>query len=97
MQSDYMEEILSKTTDSNVPLKDQEHCLLRLREFHEVWGHGYYVQKSRTRWDGDARELVWDLLQNESFPTIGEAKIGYAELRRDLERQGFIYSDMDLF
>ena len=92
-----MQEVLSKTVDSKVPLRDQEFYELRLYDSNASGEPVYYVREARAHWDDDAGQIVWDQEQVQAFVTHQEAKECYSTLRLALAKKGFIYSDMDLF
>jgi hypothetical protein len=90
-----MQEILSKTDDANVPLRDQEFYELRLYDSESGGEPVYCVRQARARWNEEAGEAVWDEEQVQAFVTHREAEERYEARRRVLADKGFIYSDMD--
>jgi hypothetical protein len=92
-----MQEVLSKTDDPKVALRDQEFYELRLYDSDVAGDPVYCVGEVRARWDDEAGHIVWDEEQVQAFMTHQEAKQQYAARRVALVQKGYIYSDMDLF
>ena len=92
-----MQEVLSKTTDPSVPLRDQEFCELRLYDSDCVGLPVSCIREARARWDEDAGQIAWDERQVQMFTSRQEADERYEAWRLALAEEGFIYSDMDLF
>lgn len=90
-----MQEILSKTDDPKVPLRDQEFYELRLYDSESGGEPVYCVRQARARWNDEAGEVVWDEEQVQVFVTHQEAKERYEARRLALADKGFICSDMD--
>jgi hypothetical protein len=92
-----MQEVLSKTDDPKAPMRDQEFYELRLYDSSSAGEPVFCVREARARWDEDAGQIVWDQEQVQAFVSHQEAKEQYAARRLILAKQGFIYSDMDIF
>jgi len=92
-----MQEVLSKTDDPKVALRDQEFYELRLYDSDVAGEPVYCLREARARWDDEAGHIVWDEEQVQAFMTHQEAKQQYAARRVALVQKGYIYSDMDLF
>jgi hypothetical protein len=91
-----MQEVLSKTDDSNAPLLGQEFYELCLYDSNSAGGHVICVREAHARWDEANGKIAWDGERIKAFATLEEAKEQYAERRLFLAQKGFIYSDMDL-
>ena len=92
-----MQEVLSKTCDTNIPLREQEFFELSLLDEANPLGTRYSVRQAHAQWSEKDRQVMWDDEQVDHFWILDEAKRRYAERRLALAQQGFIYSDMDLF
>jgi hypothetical protein len=92
-----MQEVLSKTCDTNVPLREQEFFELSLFDMAHELGTRYSVRQAHAQWDDKDGQVMWDQEEVDHFWILGEARKRYAERRLALAQQGFIYSDMDLF
>ena len=92
-----MQELLSRSDDSKVPLRDQEFYELRLDDSDEMWNCQFVVRVAHAQWHEECGRVVWDEAETEILQTLEEAKERYAKRRRSLVEKGFIYSDMDLF
>lgn len=102
-----MQEVLSKTTDSNVPLEETELYELRLDDlgtpfrpqFIDSLGivarHQFIVREARATWSQIDRDIMWDGIQHEEFSTLEDAQERYESRRAALVAKGFIYSDME--
>lgn len=92
-----MQEILSRTDDSRVPLRDQEFYELRLDDLGDLWERRFVVGEAHAQWHEECEQVVWDEAETEILPTLEEAEARYAKRRKALGEKGFIYSDMDIF
>jgi hypothetical protein len=90
-----MQEVLSKTSDPKVPLRDQEFFELRLFEKANQLGTRYCVGQTHAQWSDLDRDVMFDGEEVDHFWILDEAKRRYAERRLILKEKGFIYSDMD--
>ena len=102
-----MQEVLSKTTDPNVPLQEQEYFELRLDDlgfpfrpkFFESLGaiirHRFPVCEAQAAWSEIDRNIMWDGFEHDEYSTLQEAELRYEERRAAMVEKGFIYSDMD--
>jgi hypothetical protein len=103
-----MREVLSKTTDPNVPLTEQEYYELRLDDlgfpfrpqFIDIIGavarHRFLVRKAHAAWSKNNRNVMWDGVEHDECSTLEEAEVRYAIRRDVIVDKGFIYSDMEL-
>lgn len=92
----YMDELLFKTLDTNVPLHGQEFCELRLFATLNPLGIQHRVGHKYGKWDEKDNRLAWESEVVDSFWIFDEAKARYAERRSALALEGFIYSDMEM-
>jgi hypothetical protein len=91
-----MQEVLSKTDDPKIPLREQEFFELRLLDEANELGTRYCVRQAHAQWSDIDRQIMWDQEETDHFWILAEAKQRYTERRRNLAEKGFIYSDMDL-
>ena len=103
-----MQEVLSKTTDLNFPLQEQECFELRLDDlgtpfrpmFIDSLGavvrHRFLVREAHAAWSEIDRNVMWDGVEHDECSTLQEAKERYELRRAALVAKGFIYSDMDM-
>lgn len=103
-----MQEVLSKTTDPNIPLKEQEYYELRLTDFgipfRPLWvesigivvRHRFLIRQAHAAWSEIDRDIFWDDFQHEECSTVEEAVRRYEDRRAAIMDKGFIYSDMEL-
>jgi hypothetical protein len=103
-----MQEVFSKTTDSNVPLQEQEYFELRLDDlgfpfrpqFVDILGivarHRFIVRESHAAWSEIDRNIMWEGYEHDVCPTLEDAKRRYEERRAAIVKKGFIYSDMEI-
>jgi len=91
-----MQEVLSKTADSEAPLQGQDFFELSLLDTVNELGTRYCVRQAHAEWSEIDGQIMWDQEELEYFWILNEAKRGYAERRLALAQKGFIYSDMDL-
>jgi hypothetical protein len=102
-----MQEVLSKTTDSNVPLEEQEYFELRLddlgfpfrSQFIDILGivarRRYIVREAHASWSEIDRDIMWEGYEHEECSTHEEAELRYEERRAAIVKKGFIHSDME--
>jgi hypothetical protein len=102
-----LHEVLSKTTDPNVPLHEQEYYELRLDDlgtpfrprFIDSLGvvarHRFIVREAHAAWSEIDRDIMWDGFEHDECSTLEEAELRYATRRASIVARGFIYSDMD--
>jgi len=90
-----MQEILSKTDDPKISLRDQEFYELRLYDSESDGEPVYCVRQARAQWNDEAGEPIWDEEQVQAFATHQKAKERYEARRLALADLGFIDSDMD--
>jgi hypothetical protein len=91
-----MQEILSKSDDPKVPLRDQEFYELRLFEKINPLGTRHFVSQNHAVWSERDQQIMFEGEEVDYFRILAEAKKRYAERRLALAEKGFIYSDMDL-
>lgn len=92
-----MQEVLSRTNDPKIPLREQEFFELSLFDTVHELGTQYSVQQAHAQWNDKDGQVMWDQEEVDYFWILGEARKRYAERRLALAQQGFIYSDMDIF
>jgi hypothetical protein len=92
-----MQELLLKTDDADIPLREQEFFELSLLDEAHQLGTRYCLRQWHAEWSEIDGQIMWDDEQVEHFWILAEAKRRYAERRLALTKKGFIYSDMDLF
>ena len=90
-----MQELLSKTRDLYIPLRDQDYYELRLFQKTNPLGTRHCVQQTHAQWSELDRDVMFEGEEVEYFWILDEAKRRYAERRLSLNEKGFIYSDMD--
>jgi hypothetical protein len=90
-----MQEVLSKTVDTNAPLKDQEFYELRLDDSDNIWRGRCMIREARVHWDSGFGRFVWDEPLVEYALNREVAREQYEARRAALVERGFIYSDMD--
>ena len=91
-----MQEVLSRTDDPEIPLRDQEFYELRLDDSDDIWKPGYFVKQAHAQWSEIDQQIMWDGFDFEQCATLEKAKERYAARRLALAEEGFIYSDMDM-
>ena len=91
-----MQEILAKTEEPNVPLREQEFFELILSDRHTEKGLRFCVTQFHIQWSDEDGQMIWDQEENELFWVLAEAKRRYAERRQALSERGFVYSDMEM-
>jgi hypothetical protein len=91
-----MQEVLSKTDDPNIPLRDQEFCELCLYDSDCVGLPVFCIREARARWDEETGQIAWDERRVQMFTSRQDAKERYEACRLALTKEGFIYSDMEL-
>ena len=101
-----MQEVLSKTTDANVSLREQEYFQLRLDDlgfpfrplFLDSLGavvrDRYLVREAHAAWSEICRNLTWGGFEHDECSTLKEATWRYTERRAAIVEKGFIHSDM---
>jgi hypothetical protein len=92
-----MQELLSKTADSEAPLQEQEFYELSLLDEANDLGRRYCIRQAHAEWSEIDGQIIWDTEEADYFSVLNEAKQRYAERRLALAQRGYIYSDMDLF
>ena len=92
-----MQEVLSKTDDTNTPLWEQEFYELSLLDEANDLRTRYCVRQAHAQWSDIDGQIMWDQEETDHFWILNEAKRRYAERRIVLNQKGFIYSDMDSF
>ena len=92
-----MQEVLLKTDDPKIPLREQEFYELRIDDSDDIWKPGYFVKQAHAQWSEIDRQIMWDGFDFDQCPTLEMAKERYAERKNVLAERGFIYSDMDIF
>jgi hypothetical protein len=90
-----MQEILSKTADPNVPLREQEFFELSLLDEPNQLGTRYAVRQCHAEWSEVDNQIMWDGEEIDHFWILAEAKRRYSERRLALNERGFVYSDLD--
>jgi hypothetical protein len=92
-----MREILSKTSDPNLPLQGQEFYQLRLFEEPNELGTRHCVLQIHAQWSERNRDVIWESEEVDYFWILDEAKARYEQRREALAEKGYFFSDMDLF
>jgi hypothetical protein len=92
-----MQELLSKTTDPQAPLQQQEFYELRLDDLSAQTANIFSVREAHASWSEEDGQIMWDNLQNEEFGSFEQARARYEDRRAVLILRGFIHSDLDLF
>ena len=92
-----MQELLSKSENSEIPLRDQEFFELSLLDEANDLGTRYCVRQAHAQWSEIDGQVMWDQEEVEYFWIHTAAKQRYEERRLALADKGFIHSDMDLF
>lgn len=92
-----MHEILSRTSDPRIPLREQEFFELSLFDTANDLGTRYSVRQAHAEWSEIDGQIMWDEEEDDHFWILNEAKRRYGERRLALAERGFIYSDMDIF
>jgi hypothetical protein len=92
-----MQEVLSKTDDPMIPLREQEFYELRLFEEANQLGTRHGVRQTHAQWSDRNWDVIWESEEVDYFWILDEAQQRYTERKRALAEKGFIYSDMDLF
>jgi len=91
-----MQEVLSKTDDSKIPLRDQEFYELLLYDSDFSGTPVFCVREAHAAWSEVDGQIMWDKKQVRAFATCQGAEEHYAARRRALAQEGFIYSDMEM-
>ena len=103
-----MQEVLSKTTDPNVPLQEQEYFELSLDDLGTpfqsrfsvslgvVARHRFIVWEAHAAWSEIDRDTMWEGYEHDECSTLEKAERRYEERRAAIVKKGFIYSDMEL-
>ena len=73
-----MQEVLSKTSDPKVPLRDQEFCTLRLFEQANQLGTRHCVGLSFGEWSDIDQTVMFGDEEVDYFWILDEAKKSYA-------------------
>jgi hypothetical protein len=89
-----MREVLSKTDDPKIPLRDQEFFELSLLDEANELGTRYCVRQAHAKWSDIDGQIMWGKEEIDHFWILAEAKERYAVRRLALAEKGFIYSDM---
>ena len=92
-----MQELLSKITNSETPLREQEYFELSLLDVDNDLRSRYCVRQAHAEWSEIDGQVMWDTEEADYFWILDEAKQRYAERRLALAQKGYIYSDMDFF
>jgi hypothetical protein len=92
-----MQELLSKTTNSETPLREQEYFELSLRDVDNDLRSRYCVCQARAGWSEIDGQVMFDTEEADYFWILSEAKQRYAERKLALAQRGYIYSDLDLY
>jgi hypothetical protein len=102
-----MQEVFSKTTDPDLPLKEQEHFALRLDDLGTVLRplfidslgavvrNRFLVREAHAAWSEIDRNIMWDGFEHDECPTLEEAELRYAMRRDAIVDKGFIYSEVE--
>ena len=100
-----MQEVLSKTTDPNVPLQEQECFELRLDDLGTpfrpqsidsmgaVACHRFLVREAHAAWSEIDRNIMWDGFEHDQCSTLEKAQRRYATRRASIVEKGFTYSN----
>ena len=91
-----MQEVLTKTIDLSIPLRDQEFFELGLLDEANDLGTRHYVRQVHFAWNETDGDVMPDSEEVEYFWILGEAIARYAQRRDALEMKGYKCSDMDL-
>jgi hypothetical protein len=89
-----MHEILAKHADSKAPFTVREFCELRILEWDEIRGVGFFVSIRCAAWSEADRDVVWISERIEPAPSLEAAKELYETRRAEVVREGYVYSDM---
>jgi hypothetical protein len=89
-----MHEILAKHAYSKTPLTEQEYCEIRLLEWDEIRGFGFFICIRHAAWSEELRRTVWTSERIESVSSLEAAKELYETRRAEAVRAGYAYSDM---
>jgi hypothetical protein len=102
-----MQELLSKTTDPNVSLREQEYFELRIDDlgfpfrplFLDSLGavvrDRFLVREAHAAWSEIGRDVTWGGFEHDECSTLQEAQWRYVERRAVIVEKGFVYSDME--
>jgi hypothetical protein len=85
-----MRELLWKTNDPKVPLRELEFYQLRLDNLTDST---YRVVQLHGAWHDLTGRIVWERVETDSLETPHQARARYAERRVALVERGFIHSD----
>lgn len=87
-----MQEVLSRTDDSHLPLKDRKYYELHLYDSDNPWKPGYVIQQSRATWSEIDRQVMYEDIETEILTTFERAEERYAARRLALAGKGFTVS-----
>jgi hypothetical protein len=90
-----VQEALAKTADTHALLRGDEFYELCLFEEPNELGTRHCVRRTHAVWSESNHDVIRESEEADYFWLLKEAKRRYAERRRALVQQGFIYSDMD--
>jgi hypothetical protein len=102
-----MQELLSKTTDPNVSLREQEYFELRIDDlgfpfrplFLDSLGavirDRFLVREAHAAWSEIGCDVTWGGFEHDECSTLEEAQWRYIERRAAIVGKGFIYTDME--
>jgi hypothetical protein len=102
-----MQEVLSKTTDTKVSLREQEYFRLQIDDlgfpfrplFLDSLGavvrDRFLVREAHAAWSEIGRNVTWGEFEHDECSTLEEAEWRYVRRRAAIVEKGFIYSDMD--
>src|SRR5664280_1094249 len=76
-----MQELLSKTDDADIPLREQEFFELSLLDEATQLGTRYCVRQAHAAWSEIDGQIMWDQEEVDHFWILTEAKRRYAERR----------------
>jgi hypothetical protein len=89
-----MKELLTKNTDSNALLEEQEFYELRLFDALDQVQPCFLVRQAHAQWSTVEQQFVWDDYDWELCSTFESAQKCYGARREALVEVGFISSDL---
>ena len=91
-----MEEVFSRNRDSFALPDGEQFVELRLSDIGPDNEYpSFWVTETVFQWDATKKVLMKDDPQLYSFDTLDEARSWYEERRRELNKKGYKYSDLD--
>jgi len=87
-----VQEVFSRCDGRKTPLCEQEFYELLFGDSGDSRQPCFIVKQSHAQWSEVDRQIMWDELESERFPTREEAKKRYEARRSALAEKGFVYS-----